>query len=539
MKATKTSKPHLWATLACLMVLGGGCKGLDLGPWNWFDPSKPLRTPEQATINPIFPQVGLTDQTQELLPNAVRPSPEDLRFDEEDYVIGATDILRISVLDLLQEGMETVLERQVSESGFIDMPLLGGALKASGLTREQLVQRIRQAYMPDVLIDPTVSVSVVVQRQNTFSVLGAVPRPGTYSIFQKDFTLYQAIALAGDISQFNIEWLYIIRHKRPQPAKARPADEGVPKGLPPLPAIPDEHAPPVVPSTGTAPGTETKPAPENIDERLKELEKFIPGAMLRPGAGWPAVDERISLSQAGNGPLPASAGAGFAGALAPEKWIYTQGKWVRVAHPGEPAKAPATAPGSPAAPEVVRQERDAHPEDPFNWMEADLSGSARIIAINVTKLKNGEARENIIIKPNDIVHVPPLEIGEFYVMGEVLRPGVYSLTGRRVTAKMAVAAAGNLGALAWPNNSILIRRIGRDQEQIQQLKLNDIMAGKEPDIFLKPNDVVAVGSYWAAPFLAVWRNAFRMTYGFGFIYDRNYSDREFEIPLLSPNKGFR
>ncbi|KKK67476.1 hypothetical protein LCGC14_2953700, partial [marine sediment metagenome] len=71
------------------------------------------------------------------------------------------------------------------------------------------------------------------------------------------------------------------------------------------------------------------------------------------------------------------------------------------------------------------------------------------------------------------------------------------------------------------------------------IKLNDIMAGKEPDVFLKPNDVLAVGTYWAAPFMAVWRNAFRMTYGFGFIYDRNFSREDFEIPLFSPSKGFR
>jgi len=124
-------------------------------------------------------------------------------------------------------------------------------------------------------------------------------------------------------------------------------------------------------------------------------------------------------------------------------------------------------------------------------------------------------------------------------MGEVSRPGAYALTGRRVTVKQAVAAAGNLGALSWPNNSILVRRIGRDQEQIMPLRLQDIMSGNEPDMFLKANDTIAVGSYWAAPFLAVWRNAFRMTYGFGFIYDRNYSVSDFEIPIFFPSKGLR
>ena len=146
---------------------------------------------------------------------------------------------------------------------------------------------------------------------------------------------------------------------------------------------------------------------------------------------------------------------------------------------------------------------------------------------------------NIIIRKNDIIEVPPLQVGEFYVMGEVLRPGVYNLTGRKVTVKMAVAAAGNLGPLSWPTNSILIRRVGGNKEQIIPLNLQRIFEGKDPDFFLKPDDVIAVGTYWGAPFLAVWRNAFRMTYGFGFIYDRNYSEREFEIPIFFPKPGYR
>jgi hypothetical protein len=80
--------------------------------------------------------------------------------------------------------------------------------------------------------------------------------------------------------------------------------------------------------------------------------------------------------------------------------------------------------------------------------------------------------------------------------------------------------------LAWPNNSVLVRRIDRSQEQYIPLPLQEIVAGNHPDYILKPNDVIAVGSYWATPLLAVWRNAFRMTYGFGFIYDRNFIARD-------------
>jgi hypothetical protein len=39
---------------------------------------------------------------------------------------------------------------------------------------------------------------------------------------------------------------------------------------------------------------------------------------------------------------------------------------------------------------------------------------------------------------------------------------------------------------------------------------------------LKPDDQVLVGTNALAPFLAAFRSGFRLTYGFGFIYDRNY-----------------
>jgi hypothetical protein len=43
----------------------------------------------------------------------------------------------------------------------------------------------------------------------------------------------------------------------------------------------------------------------------------------------------------------------------------------------------------------------------------------------------------------------------------------------------------------------------------------------QPDIVLKPNDRVNVGTnFWALP-LAVIRNGFRASYGFGFVFDRN------------------
>ena len=135
---------------------------------------------------------------------------------------------------------------------------------------------------------------------------------------------------------------------------------------------------------------------------------------------------------------------------------------------------------------------------------------------------------NVIIRENDIIQVPYIKSGEFYIGGEVLRPGVYSLAGRKITVKQALAAAGNLGPLAWPENSLLVRRLSEYQEQFIPLDIEGIFRGDLPDVQLKTDDQIWVGTEIRAIFYAVMRNAFRLTYGFGFIYDRNFSD-----PLLA------
>lgn len=521
---TKSTLPWARIVLAVAVVALPGCdQFLHVG--TWFNPTDMIRPTTQRPVMPVFKTIGPMDPTRELPPNATLPRPEDLIYIDEDYVIGPTDILAITILDLLSEGLEATLERQVSHSGYIDLPLLGSRMKAGGLTSEQLTEAIKKAYKKaEILREATVSVAVLASRQNTFNVLGAVLRPGMYNIMRKNFTLMEALALAGDVNQMGIDWVFVIRPKTKARAAAAPTTRQKPE-LPELPELPE----PEQPTTQDA-----GPDIPDSQERLEELEKFIPGiAAIRRGAG----DDRVFLSSVALGPAPTGAAAGSqrgpGKSAVTYKWVYSRGQWMRVpekvAHeePAEPRRAP-------AAKQIVASEKD-----PFGWMKHDMSHLARVIAINLNKLKAGDPRMNIIIRDNDVVQVPPLEVGEFYIMGHVLRPGVYNLTGRKITVKMAVAAAGNLAPLAWPNNSRLIRRIGPDQEQQIPLHLNDIFAGIEPDLFLKPNDVIAVGTHTAAPFLAVWRNAFRMTYGFGFIYDRNYSEQEFEIPIIAPKSGFR
>jgi protein involved in polysaccharide export with SLBB domain len=484
-----------------------------------LSPDKVVAPVTGSPINPILSSIGPADRSQEVLPNATFPREGDWSYTDEDYIIGPTDIVDISILDLFNEGLETVLRRQVSDSGFIDLPLLPDRVKAEGLTKDELTQAIINAYSPDILRNPTVSVTIAAQRQNTFSAIGSVARPGTYSILRKDMRLLEALALVSGVTQVNINYIYVIR---PNPA---PKISVAPKGLrigpaapAVLPAEPKEvpggtGAPATGPSTGTA-----EEAQRALQELQKALQGLLPGTTTKPGTTAPATPSMVAMSEtdpAGGAASQATAPAGTDAPAAPAggpKWIYSGGKWVK-AQTQAATEQPQTKPA---------EEKEA--SDPFGWKKADRSDMARVIAINLNQLRNGDPRMNIVMRNNDIIHVPSLDIGEFYIGGEVSRPGVYSLTGRQITVKMAVVAAGNFNGIAWPPNSLLIRRIGDNQEQFIPLNLEAISKGEELDLYLKPNDVIEVGTDIRATFYAVIRNAFRMTYGFGFIYDRNFSD---------------
>ena len=154
------------------------------------------------------------------------------------------------------------------------------------------------------------------------------------------------------------------------------------------------------------------------------------------------------------------------------------------------------------------------------------SNEQRVIRIPIRELRSGQLQFNIVIRPGDLIFVPEPITGEFYMGGHVQRTGPYSLTGRKITLKQAIVSAGMFDQVAIPGRSEIIRRIGTDKEAYVRIDLDKVFAGEQPDVYLKPNDIVMVGTNVIAPFIAAFRNGFRITYGFGFLYDINYAPQQ-------------
>ena len=98
----------------------------------------------------------------------------------------------------------------VSDSGTVTLPILGDII-VYGLTVEEVRAAIHER-AEDYLKDAVVNVKLISFK---FTVIGEVNRPGTYTNFNNQLTVLDAIGMAGDITDFgNRERLLVVRHTR-------------------------------------------------------------------------------------------------------------------------------------------------------------------------------------------------------------------------------------------------------------------------------------------------------------------------------------
>ncbi|GMU21773.1 MAG: hypothetical protein AMXMBFR13_18620 [Phycisphaerae bacterium] len=516
------------------------CTGCVSAWWNSFlDPSAVGNYRDSEVIE-IQSSISLRDQPAGV-PGAADPIPEDLVAYVEEYRIGPGDALVIRLLDFLQLGAETELTLIVDELGSINMPQLG-LIHIEGLSAPEAQQEIiEQAKAAGIYLEedkPAVTVQVVGAQQRLFHVGGSVPQPGSYTIPRPDFRLREAINLAGGLDP-SIKTVYVQRNAprqkkvrersllpEPAPADLLPADAPLPAGPPVTPVTLAElgQGGGQQPNPVTEPGSSIALPPDQAERELIEA--------VAPGTNQPS--ERST--QAPQTPV----GTETPPATSMPTWIYVNDRFVEVR-----PTTPATAPADPAAPTVQDEPTPALPAihgpeaEPVEWEELADGAEQRIIRIPAEKLRNGETNYDLVIRHQDWIRVDPGPVGVFYLTGQVQRPGTYNFVGEQITLRQAIASAGGLGPLAWPTRCSITRRIDENREELLQLDLARILEAKDPDFYLKPNDLIDVGTHAIAPLLLTIRNSLRLTYGFGFVYDRNFADMDAYFPQQNPRERRR
>jgi protein involved in polysaccharide export with SLBB domain len=545
-----------------------GCNS-DHDPKGFFDPTATGRWQSHALVVPILNKLDIgVEQPEDEFSLAVDPTPADLVPSDTDYRIAPNDLLNITVSDLLGPGVETPRQERVTESGNVTLPSVG-QIPASGKTESELEQAIIQAYRDAKLIENAqVSVQVIESRGKIFTVYGAVAHPGQYPILNNNFRVLDALVIAGD-SPLGSDTLYVMRpiHNNEnaanpatpatQPSQSSAAPTEAPfnvltpstapsasssdleppapttEGIEPATSQPFGNPPSTSPATkqnneGNIPGggvtQDTMVQPADASTMPATVTTATPAETNAPAASQPTVTTQtpapaptVTAETPAASTAPTVAAASSTTQPGEGSVVSLEGQNQQVG--GVPVVQPTTAPGMQLAATATTQPADEgftfnYPAGSTQWKE---------IRVPLGELKNGNMRYNIVIRPGDMIYIPGPAQGVYYVAGHVNRPGVYQIVGQRVTLKQAIVAAGMFDQLAIPERSEIVRRISGDKEVFAEVDLDRIFAGEDPDIFIKPNDTINVGTNILAPFIAAVRNGYRITYGFGFIYDKNFN----------------
>lgn len=543
------------------MVLGSslaaGCAPNHIGRYNEivFGDTKRVTNPILHSYDEWYGNVRYWVQdSQEEVGEWPGPTAADLRPPSGDYILGPGDVVRITIQDLLQEGMAYEVPVRVSEEGNLSLPFSYlQDIKAEGYTSRGLERRLAETLKKDgPLKEPRVTVFVMEYRNRTYAVIGGVRLPGIYALQSYDMTLFDGLSQAQGVNPFHEQYMYVVRkmskeeetdailqawrEEAEEEAKRQEAEKAeVPAVTTPAPDSEEmkEVAPPELPAPDAGEKPKDKPKTD-----LEELQQVMEGKKPEVKEGEaPAVPPVRAKEPAVELPEP-SAGEGTEG------WKFENGLWVP-AKPGETAKKPPVEgqPGEKSAegPESGEPKEAKPPFEPpkagdeispalrarlsrMGVVEGSGDGLMRIIRIDVAAFLGGDPSQNIVLRHGDRINLPEPPAGEWYINGEISRRGVYSLTGRKITLLQAIAAAGGLTELAVPQRTELVRRIGEDAEEIIYVDLAKVARGEAPDFYLQPNDIINVGTDQIAIFMAVLRNAFRATYGFGMVYDQNFAD---------------
>jgi polysaccharide export outer membrane protein len=131
---------------------------------------------------------------------------------------------------------------------------------------------------------------------------------------------------------------------------------------------------------------------------------------------------------------------------------------------------------------------------PLEGGHPDESGEFSLAELNLRDLLDAKRpTENIAVRPMDVISVPASAI--VYVIGEVRKSGGFVLGSRSsLSALEALSLAEGFQPKAAPKNAKVLRTSTTPDRQRTEIPVNlsKILAGKAPDMALKPDDILYV-----------------------------------------------
>lgn len=480
-------------TLCAVSAVLSACNAMMNG---WLDPTAVGNYKRSAKLD-IRTSLGLEDSSL-MIPGAVTPGPGDLIVETLEYPISPGDTLAIEINELRQRQTAYQTQVQVGPTGSINLPVVG-RVAAAGLTvpefQDSLASALREG---NVLLDPEVTVNPLFIQKATYSIFGvgvsassnSPLRAGTFPIRRPDLQLLEAINQVGGLNEFVTE-IYIFRTD---------GISGDGRESAASPALVESHEP-----SAAVPGGDTDP------------ERKVPQDLLDAarGAGDTNKPRQLDLPE---GLEPDGS----------QPFLFVNGEFVanpKFAGPKHSAPVAEPVPTEAATPAV-------------NWTRVAGDSSYRVLVVSAESLRRGDPSVNVVVRAGDVIRIVSGEVGVYYVMGQVNRVGTFGFNSEQVTLKSAIAIAGGLSPLAWPDRCTIYRRLGQ-QEQMIQVNLDRIFAGLDPDFTIKRGDIINVGTHPFAPFLVRIRGFTLPTpstdVGYSFSYARNFADIDSFSVRSNPN----
>jgi protein involved in polysaccharide export with SLBB domain len=527
---------------------------------SFFDPSRTGRFHSTPTTIPILDRIDVIEQKDTTWARTSPPQADDLLPNELSYKVSPGDMITIGIFELYRAGEWSQSTRRVDPGGYLRVQEIGD-IRAAGLTPQQLEDEIARSLMERVMTHRP-QVDVVVEQGGAFrySIYGYIQNTGLFTLQNPDLHMIEALSLAGGVP-ISTERIYVIRQvalsdelkpsferrdtlptptapgARPQPGASRPAAniedliqqlEKDRQSTPP--SSPSSSMSPPAPAPAQPVPSPTRGLPEPATKPLEPAEsqpQISPGMMQQPNQPPVDIDE-LEPVRVGRTPPPVDVDTlnKTPQASQPDdedSFIYVpeRGEWVRVKR----------------GMEVLRQNQSGGAQATTAPAEPQLVVE-RVIEIDYKRLAHGDSTQNVIVRPGDRIYIDGPPTGFIYVDGEIFRPGVYSMPQEGIlTLSRLVAAAGGMTGLAIPTRVDLTRKVSRYREATIRLDLAAIRQRTEPDVVLKPDDTIIIGTSWIATPLAVLRNGFRATYGFGIVLDRNFGPDVFG-PEPTDNNSF-
>ncbi|MDP6693457.1 MAG: polysaccharide biosynthesis/export family protein [Phycisphaerales bacterium] len=547
--------------LILLLFVSAMMSGCNANAWMGDPTAGGYYKPTPTTI-PILDRLDIIEEPS-IWPQISKVTEEDLMPWDITYRISPGDSIRVDIYGLYQSQQIHPVERRVDQNGYFRVPEIGDVL-AAGLTQQEFQDLLVKEYGKVLMTHPSVQVSITDSTAFTYTMYGDLQRWGVFNIRLPDLHLLDALALAGGVPQ-TTKHIYVIR-SLPISSAVLPTwtKDTVPTG---------DHS-----SNTTSEGTHfpahpiKKPDSSDTSVSIEDLIKQLdigetPSQEKQKGEKTDEIKSEDSAEEMPSTPSPVKENS--EGSISPEPIVspgILQSSSDELIDIDDLVPARATT-KPPVDIDHLMEPTVGHPSDPpafiyvperDEWIPIDLGSDKtyrngemqtppapdkqnprkvvleRIIEIPWERLSRGDSSYNIVIRPNDRVFVDSPTIGNIYLRGAVTRPGVFQLpaTGGLTLARM-IAAAGGLSPIAKPEKVSLTRRIGTNLEATVTLNLAAIMQKTEPDIFLRPDDLISVGTDWGSTPMAIIRNGFRSSYGFGFLLDRNFGNDVFGAPPVN------